>query len=109
MIRAALIFLFGIVASCPCLVMGTTSAAAHAAPREAHHQAAESLPYQAIAQDVCRRIGPASSASGPPVHAVAEHGAWAQHLRETALLSVADHPRFVSPDTARALLQVYRL
>jgi len=109
MIRAALIFLFGVLASCPCLVIHMPSPASHAAPQEVQHRAAKSLSHRTIAQDACWRIGPAPSGSGQPDQAVAEDGGWVQYLREIALLPVADLSPFVAPDTARALLQVYRL
>lgn len=109
MIRAALIFLFGIIASCPCLVIDTASSAAHAAPRAAHHQAAAFFHHNAQADDACSRVAPALLSSEPPTPLMVGHSAWVQRLAGSALLPATGHLPFVAPDTARALLQVYRL
>lgn len=109
MIRAALIFLFGIIASCPCLVIDTVSSAARTSPPAAHHRTAASLHHRVTAGDACSRVAPALLSSEPPAPLMVGHSAWVQRLAGSALLPATGHLPFVAPDTARALLQVYRL
>lgn len=109
MLRAALIILFGVVVSCPCTVIDMAGSAQPMMQPGMDHRDAGSHQHRTIAGDACSRSAPASISVEQTVHAVVERGAWMQRRPNVPLVPESARLPFVAPDTARALLQVYRL
>lgn len=110
MSRAALILIIGIVAPFLCLSNDATNTAPGYLVQREHHAAAElTLLDPSAADSACTDVAPLPISRELETRLAAEVAIWRYSVEAGEPQPLAFQPLPISPDTARALLQVYRL